>query len=82
MFSDPIRISDAINNPKFRPGDAVVLAHGPHKYERGIFLNLKEDVEWAAVQEPNGTISSHPVEWMESSRAPEPGDISSTSKGI
>jgi hypothetical protein len=82
MFSDPIRISDAINNPKFRPGDAVVLAHGPHKYERGIFLKLKEDVEWAAVQEQNGTISSHPVEWMESSREPEPGNISSASKGI
>jgi hypothetical protein len=82
MFSDPIRISDAINNPKFRPGDAVVLAQGPRKYERGIFLNVKEDVEWAALREPNGTISSHPVEWMESSRAPEPGDISSTSKGI
>lgn len=82
MFSDPTRISDAIHNPKFRPGDSVVLVHGPHKYERGIFLNLKEDVEWAAVQKPNGTISSHPVEWMESSRASGPGNILSASKGI
>jgi hypothetical protein len=52
------------------------------KYDRGIFLNLKEDVEWAAVGEPDGTVSSHPVEWMESYRAPERDNISSASKGI
>lgn len=70
MFSDPIRIKDAIANPKFHPGDAVVLAHGPHKHVRGTFLNLKDDVEWAAIREPSGTVTSHPVEWMESYRAP------------
>jgi hypothetical protein len=56
MFSDPLRIADAVDNPKFRAG--------PHKYMRGVFLNLNNDVEWAAIQETNGAISSHPVEWM------------------
>jgi hypothetical protein len=71
MFSDPLRTADAIANPKFHPGDAVVLTQGPHKYGHGIFLNLKEDVEWAAIREPSGAVTSHPVEWMESYRAPE-----------
>ena len=64
MLIDPIRIADAINNPRFHPGDEVVLAEGPHKYVHGIFLGLKEDVEWAAIKEANGTMGSHPVEWM------------------
>jgi hypothetical protein len=70
MLSDPIRIADAINNPKFHAGDEVILAEGPHKYVRGVFLTLKEDVEWAAIKEANGTVNSHPVEWMTSYRGP------------
>jgi len=66
MFSDPNRIAEAINNPKFHPGDHVVLAEGPHKYTRGTFLSLKEDVEWAAIRESNGAVNSHPVEWLSS----------------
>lgn len=38
MFSDPKRISDAIENPKFHVGDEVILAERPHKYTRGTFL--------------------------------------------
>jgi len=45
---------------------AVVLAEGPHKYTRGTFLSLKEDVEWAAIRESNGAVNSHPVEWLRS----------------
>jgi hypothetical protein len=67
MFSDPARIADAIENPRFRAGDHVVLAEGPHKFVRGTFLHLKDDVEWAAIQESNGQISNHPVEWMQNS---------------
>ena len=73
MLSDPIRIADAINNPKFRAGDEVVLAEGPHRYVHGIFLRLKDDVEWAAIKEGNGAVSSHPVEWMRSYRGPDSG---------
>jgi hypothetical protein len=64
MFSDPLRLADAINNPRFHAGNQVVLNHGPHKYMRGTFLNLTSDAEWAAIQEPDGVISNHPVEWM------------------
>jgi hypothetical protein len=66
MFSDPKRIADAINNPKFHPGDHVILAEGPHKYTRGTFLNLRDDVEWANIRESSGAQSMHPVEWMRS----------------
>jgi hypothetical protein len=65
MFSDPARIADAIENPRFRPGDHVVLAEGPHKFVCGTFLYLKDDVEWAAIQQSDGQIWSHPVAWMQ-----------------
>lgn len=64
MLTDPVRIADAINNPKFHAGDLVVLIEGPHKYERGTFMRLKDDVEWATIKETDGAISSHPVAWM------------------
>jgi hypothetical protein len=64
MFSDPIRIADAIKNPKFHAGDEVVLADGPHKFVHGTFLGLKDDVEWASIKESSGAVNSHPVEWM------------------
>jgi hypothetical protein len=71
MLSDPIRIADAINNPKFHAGDEVILAEGPHnKFVHGTFLGLKEDVEWAAIKEANGAVNSHPVEWMSNYRGP------------
>jgi hypothetical protein len=70
MLSDPIQIAEAINDPKFHTGDEVVLAEGPHRYVHGIFLRLKDDVEWAAIKEANGAVSSHPVEWMRSYRGP------------
>jgi hypothetical protein len=70
MLSDPMRIGDAINNPTFHAGDEVVLAEGPHKYVHGTFVRLKDDVEWAAIKQANGAVSSHPVEWMRSYRGP------------
>ena len=70
MFGDPIRIADAMNHPKFHPGEAVVLVEGLHQYVHGIFLGLQEDVEWGAIQESNGAVNSHPVEWMRSNQGP------------
>jgi len=64
MLSDPIRIADAINNPRFHAGDEVVLSDGPHKFVHGTFLGLKDDVEWASIKEASGALNSHPVEWM------------------
>lgn len=68
MFSDPKRILDAIENPKFHRGDEVILAEGPHKYTRGTFLSLRDDVQWATIREPSGTESIHPVAWMRSNQ--------------
>ena len=70
MLSNPNQAVDAINSPKFHAGDQIFLAEGPHKYVRGIFMRLKDDVEWAAIKETNGAVSSHPVEWMRSDRGP------------
>ena len=70
MLTDPTRIADAITNPKFRAGDEVFMSEGPHKYVHGQFLALKDDVEWGSIKESNGTVSSHPVEWMSSYRGP------------
>ena len=64
MFKDPLRIADAIENPRFRAGNKVILDNGPNKYMSGVFVSLNKDVEWASIQEANGDIRSHPVEWM------------------
>lgn len=71
MFSDPNRIADAINNPKFHAGDQVVLAKGPHKYTRGTFLSLRDDVEWGGIRESSGALRIHPIEWMRSELEPK-----------
>lgn len=70
MLRDPLRIADALNNPKFHAGEEVVLAEGPHKYVHGIFLGLKDDVEWASIKEASGAVNSHPVEWMRTYQGP------------
>ena len=48
----------------FREGDEVVLAEGTYYGTHGIFLRLKEDVNWADITERNGKIRSHPVAWL------------------
>jgi len=49
----------------FQEGEAVVLARGSYQGTPGVFLHLKEDPAWADIQESNGAIRSHPVEWLE-----------------
>jgi hypothetical protein len=66
MLSDPFRLAKATNILKFQAGDEVVLAEGSNKFVRGKFLRLNNDMKWAAIEEGNGRISSHPVEWMRS----------------
>jgi len=48
----------------FREGDEVVLAHGGYQGTLGVFLRLKEDVNWADITERNGDVRSHPVMWL------------------
>jgi hypothetical protein len=50
--------------PAFREGDEVVLADGTYEGTPGIFLRLREDVNWADISERNGAIRSHPVAWL------------------
>jgi len=50
--------------PAFKEGDEVVLANGTYQGTSGVFLRLKEDVKWADITEPNGSIRSHPVAWL------------------
>jgi hypothetical protein len=51
-------------NTAFRQGDEVVLVRGSYQGTLGIFFRLKPDPTWADVTERNGTIRSHPVEWL------------------
>ena len=41
--------------PTFREGDEVVLAHGTYQGTLGVFLRLREDVNWADITEPMAT---------------------------
>jgi hypothetical protein len=57
-------ISDRPIETVFREGDQVVLAHGTYQGTLGVFLRLREDVKWADIKERDGSICSHPVEWL------------------
>ena len=48
----------------FREGDEVVLAEGTYQGTLGLFLRLREDVNWADIRERNGSIRCHPVAWL------------------
>ena len=65
MLSDAARVAQLVDHPRFHAGDRVVLRQGPHRFVSGTFLHLNDDVEWASIEQSNGQIHSHPVEWME-----------------
>jgi hypothetical protein len=72
MLSDPIRVAQLIEQPRFRAGDRIVLIDGPHEFVRGTFLHhLNDDVEWASIKQSDGQIRSHPVEWMGEDMGPK-----------
>jgi len=50
--------------PAFREGDEIVLAEGTYEGTLGVFLRLREDVNWADIKERNGSIRSHPLVWL------------------
>ena len=41
-----------------------MLAKGTYQGTPGVFLRLDEDVRWADITERNGSVRSHPVEWL------------------
>jgi len=49
---------------EFARGERVVLAGGTYQGTRGVFLQLRPDVHWADIEETNGVIRSHPIEWL------------------
>jgi hypothetical protein len=51
-------------SPAFREGDAVVLRTGSYQGTPGVFLRLKEDAKWAEITETDGSVRSHPLEWL------------------
>lgn len=59
--------------PTFREGDEVVLVQGTYPGTLGVFLRLKEDVNWADIRERNGNVRSHPVIWLAHSASAAPG---------
>ena len=54
-------------------GDEVVLARGTYPGTLGVFLRLKEHVNWADIRERNKDIRSHPVIWLAHSAKAAPG---------
>jgi len=68
-------MSSRPDGPTFREGDEVVLARGTYQGTVGVFLRLREDVNWAEISERNGNVRSHPVIWMAHSAAAIPGSV-------
>ena len=66
-------MSTRLAGPTFRKGDEVVLANGTYQGTLGVFLRLREDVNWADITEHNGAVRSHPVIWLAHSAASIPG---------
>ena len=66
-------ISTELVGSVFCGGDEVVLAEGSHQGTLGIFLRLREDVNWADITERNGRIRSHPVVWLAHANNETPG---------
>jgi len=61
----------------FREGDYVVLAEGTYPGTLGVFLRLKEDVNWADIADRSGVVRSHPVAWLEHAGATIPPAMTS-----
>lgn len=58
----------------FQKGDEVVLAKGSYQGTPGVFIRLKKDVNWADIEERNGSVRSHPVAWLAPSKGVVWGD--------
>jgi hypothetical protein len=48
----------------FFQGDEVVLARGTYTGTPGVFLRSRADIKWANITERDGTVRSHPLEWL------------------
>jgi hypothetical protein len=57
-------MSDQPAGAAFKEGDEVVLAEGSYQGTPGVFLHLRADVNWADIQERDGSTRNHPVAWL------------------
>ena len=48
-------LSTRPDGPTFREGDEVVLAQGSYQGTLGVFLRLREDVNWADIRSSMAT---------------------------
>jgi hypothetical protein len=53
-----------MTNTIFQKGEAVVLFKGSNVGTPGIFVDLRRDRKWADVEEQDGIVRQHPVEWL------------------
>lgn len=54
---------------QFRAGESIVVLYdGRYNGMAGRFVGLREDPNWADIEESDGAIHSHPVQWL---RRPE-----------
>jgi hypothetical protein len=59
-----IMIKNRYTGPEFKSGDEVILALGSYQGTLGVFLNLREDPNWADILERTGKVRSHPLAWL------------------
>lgn len=48
----------------FVAGEEVILAKGSYQGTQGIFVELKDDPNWADILERNGKVRNHPLAWL------------------
>jgi hypothetical protein len=53
-----------VSNITFQRGEAVVLFKGSNIGTPGTFLDLRQDQKWADIEEQDGMVRQHPVEWL------------------
>ena len=52
---------------EFKVGENVVLAEGTYQGTLGVFMRLRQDVNWAEIKERSGVVRCHPVVWLQHS---------------
>ena len=65
------RPGDSMAEKEFVRGERVALAEGTYQGTRGIFLRLRTDIRWADIEETNGVIRPHPIQWLQHATGPD-----------
>lgn len=73
-------MSNRLVGAVFHEGDEVVLAEGTYQGTLGVFVRLRQDVNWADITERNGSIRSHPVAWLDHSTAAIRGSVAGSGR--